>query len=47
MFLTKDHLSIQNRTVRKLRGQNAVGNVPGATQKFSYEELDSEQGSLF
>jgi len=31
---------LQAHTVRKIRGKNAVGNVPEATQPFSYPELE-------
>jgi len=34
-------------TVPKLKGKQAVGNVPDAIKKVSYPELESNQGELF
>lgn len=33
--------------VRRLRGKQAVGNIPEVLEKHEYPELNSEQGSLF
>jgi putative SOS response-associated peptidase YedK len=34
-------------TVPRLKGKLAVGNTPEATQHYTYDELESSQGSLF
>lgn len=33
--------------VRRLRGKEAVGNIPQAIERYDYPELSSQQGSLF
>jgi putative SOS response-associated peptidase YedK len=38
---------LQSWTVPRLRGKNAIGNRPEAIQKTIYEDLESQQGSLF
>jgi len=42
-----DERELDAYTVRRLRGKEAVGNVPDAIKPFRYAELEETQGSLF
>jgi putative SOS response-associated peptidase YedK len=38
---------LEFHTVKRLKGKEAIGNIPEAEQEFAYMELISEQGELF
>jgi len=42
-----DEEEMQSWTVPKIKGKEAVGNVPEAIEKVTYPELESNQGELF
>ena len=42
-----DDSQLKSWTVPRLRGKNAIGNLPEAIQEHRYEDLEAEQGSLF
>lgn len=42
-----DTLHLESFTVKRLRGKEAVGNTPEALVPSSYQELETQQGSLF
>ena len=42
-----DERELEAFTVPRLRGKEAIGNVPAAVKPFRYQELEQEQGSLF
>jgi putative SOS response-associated peptidase YedK len=44
---TSNTLPLESFTVKRLRGKEAVGNTPEALVPFAYQELETQQGSLF
>lgn len=42
-----DEQELDAYTVKRLRGKDAIGNVPDAVKPFRYAELEETQGSLF
>lgn len=42
-----DQNELEAHTVARLKGKSAVGNIPAAVEKVSYEELENDQGQLF